>query len=125
MRESPIEDLFCRLWADAGGRAYKWVSPGNDGVPDRIAFLHGMVFLVELKATNGKLSKIQQAQHRELRMHGFDVVVLSSVDQVREWVEIQLQVLASRITRSSIEFVDFGETDEIRGLTPYIGFDLY
>lgn len=93
MKESPIEDLFFRLWTDAGGRVYKWVSPGNNGVPDRIAFLHGMVFLVELKATKGRLRTTQKIQHRELRMHGFDVVVLSSIDQVREWIEAQLDAM--------------------------------
>ena len=25
-----------------GGRAFKWVSPGNDGVPDRIVVLPGL-----------------------------------------------------------------------------------
>lgn len=107
MRESPIEHYLTESIRQKGGRAYKWVSPGNKGVPDRIVFLHGMVFLVELKATNGVLSAIQKVQHRELAKLGFDVVVLSSKDQVREWVDAQSDALASKVTRDETDFSGF------------------
>ena len=60
-----------------GGRAYKWVSPGNDGVPDRIVVLPGgKVIFVELKTAKGKLSPIQRRQCQRLRDLGCDVRVL-------------------------------------------------
>lgn len=93
MRESPIERHLCKLVSKAGGRAYKWVSPGNKGVPDRLVFLHGVIFLVELKATNGKLSTMQKIQHKVLEALGHHVAVLSSKEQVSEWVEMQSNAL--------------------------------
>ena len=36
MKESELERRFCRLVEQAGGKAYKFVSPGNSGVPDRV-----------------------------------------------------------------------------------------
>lgn len=46
-----------------GGRAYKWVSPGNDGVPDRIAIFPGKApVFVELKTDTGKLSALQRSR---------------------------------------------------------------
>ncbi len=93
MRESPIENHLTRLVKKAGGRCYKWVSPGNKGVPDRIVFLRGMVFLVETKSPVGRLSAIQKAQHRELAKLGFDVVVLNSKESVNIWVSAQRMAL--------------------------------
>lgn len=34
MREKDIEKILVAEVRKLGGRAYKWVSPGNDGVPD-------------------------------------------------------------------------------------------
>ena len=51
MKESEIEKILVREVKKLGGRAYKFVSPGNDGVPDRIVIFpnHQPIF-VELKA---------------------------------------------------------------------------
>ena len=35
MREKEIEKILVLEVKKLGGRAYKWISPGNDGVPDR------------------------------------------------------------------------------------------
>ena len=57
MRESAIEALLVPVCTSAGGRCYKWVSPGNSGVPDRIVFLPGgKVIFVELKTETGRTS---------------------------------------------------------------------
>ena len=46
---------------------YKFVSPGNAGVPDRILVLPtGEVWFVELKDDKGILSPIQMAQQHRL-----------------------------------------------------------
>lgn len=73
MRESELERILVDEVRKVGGRAYKWVSPGNDGVPDRIVFFpDGSVYFVELKTETGKVSaqqKIQQTRLRDLRQH--------------------------------------------------------
>ena len=49
------------------GYAYKFVSPGNDGVPDRIAiFPDGRLVFAELKADDGNLSALQEVQLNRL-----------------------------------------------------------
>lgn len=54
MRESKVEMILVRGIRKLGGWAYKWVSPGNDGVPDRIVILPGQrPIFVELKAERG------------------------------------------------------------------------
>ena len=63
MREKDIEAWIRREIMKLGGMFLKFVSPGNDGVPDRIAvFPDGRVVFTELKAKNGKLSAVQMYQ---------------------------------------------------------------
>lgn len=57
MRESDIERRLVQGVKKLGGRAYKFVSPGNVGVPDRLVVLPGgVVLFVEVKAPDGRLS---------------------------------------------------------------------
>lgn len=50
MYESTFEQKLCRHIKSLGGKAYKWVSPGAPGVPDRIAILPGgKVIFIEVK----------------------------------------------------------------------------
>lgn len=79
MREKPIERYFVNQVKKRGGKAYKWVSPGNPGVPDRIVFHKaGFPFFVELKSSTGTLSDNQKAQHRALGILGQQVWVVNS-----------------------------------------------
>lgn len=88
MLEKDIEKILVNEVKKLGGRAYKWVSPGNDGVPDRIVILPGMrpVF-VELKTETGRLSAIQKVQIKRLEDLGQDVRVLYGLSQVRDFLE--------------------------------------
>lgn len=88
MREKDIEQKLTQGVKRLGGRAFKWTSPGNDGVPDRIVFLPGRppVF-VELKTDTGKLSALQRIQIGRLRGLGQDVRVLYGLDQVGEFLK--------------------------------------
>lgn len=50
MRENTVEQGVIRRTKALGGVAWKWVSPGRTGVPDRICiFPGGRVIFVELK----------------------------------------------------------------------------
>lgn len=67
-REVDIEKCLVQEIKKAGGVAYKWVSPGNNGVPDRIVILPGKApVFVELKTDDGKLSPVQEVQIKKLR----------------------------------------------------------
>ena len=66
-----------------GGLALKFVSPGFDGVPDRIVLLHGgKIGFVEVKAPGEKPRQLQLARHKLLNQLGFKVYVLDSVEQI-------------------------------------------
>ena len=80
MRESEIEKILVREVKKLGGIAYKWVSPGNDGVPDRIViFPHRQPVFVELKTDRGRLTALQEVQVRRLEKLGQDVTDRKSV----------------------------------------------
>ena len=50
MREEGLERKVCELVKSYGGRAYKFISPGSPGVPDRLCVLPGgKIIFVELK----------------------------------------------------------------------------
>lgn len=76
MRESEIEKVLVSEVKKLGGRAYKWQSPGNDGVPDRIViFPERTPVFVELKTDKGRLSAIQNVQICRLKALGQQVEV--------------------------------------------------
>ena len=83
MRESSIErGLRIRLQR-RGCLVYKFVSPGNNGVPDRIVITPtGRVIFVELKTSDGKLRPEQEVQLRRLRGHKAEVAVLYGREDV-------------------------------------------
>lgn len=57
-----------------GGTAYKFVSPGNTGVPDRMICLPGKkVVFVELKSEGKHSTPKQEQQQNKLRTLGFTV----------------------------------------------------
>ena len=77
MLESTLERRFVNMVRRSGGMAYKFVSPGNLGVPDRIAILpKGRIWFVELKTETGRLSQVQKRQIDTLRSLGMNVFVL-------------------------------------------------
>ena len=80
MKESEIESILVSEIRKAGGRSYKWVSPGNSGVPDRIVFLPGgKVIFVELKTDSGKVSAQQKIQINRIQSLGQDVRVVRGI----------------------------------------------
>lgn len=66
--ESQIEAYLRVEMRKRGGKAYKWVSPGNPGVPDRIVVFGGQVVFVELKASGEELSRRQELRIAELKI---------------------------------------------------------
>ena len=83
MREKQIEKKLITEVKKRGGICPKWVSPGFDGVPDRIVLLPGMKFaFVEVKAPGEKPRPLQLSRHSLLRRLGFRVYVLDNESQI-------------------------------------------
>lgn len=101
MLEKDIEKLFTAEIKREGGKAYKFTSPGNDGVPDRIVMLpDGRMVFVELKTDTGKLSRLQELQCRQIAELGQTVRVLHGLAEVRDFfLEFGLETAAYRLER--------------------------
>ena len=81
--EKDIENYLRDEIKKVGGIAYKFVSPGNAGVPDRLVLLPGRwSFFVELKAPGMSTRKIQDIQIRKIRDLGFGVMIIDSKQQI-------------------------------------------
>ena len=87
MRERDIEKKLVTAVRKMGGEAFKWTSPGNDGVPDRIVMLPGgRLIFVELKADRGRLEPIQKVQIRRIQKLGQEVYVVRGMDGLEEFL---------------------------------------
>ncbi|OYO43039.1 VRR-NUC domain-containing protein [Lachnotalea glycerini] len=88
MKESDIEKMLVSVVKKLGGRAYKWISPGNDGVPDRIViFPDRQPIFVELKTDKGKLSALQSVQIKRLRELGQPVEVVKGINGLSQFFQ--------------------------------------
>lgn len=83
MLERVIESRLRQEAKKRGGMALKFVSPGMNGVPDRIVLLPGgkMAF-VELKAPGKVPRALQQKRIGQLRKLGFLVYVLDGTERI-------------------------------------------
>jgi hypothetical protein len=87
MREREIEMYLRDQVRKAGGKAYKFESPGNDGVPDRIVIFPGnRIYFVELKRPGGKPRPLQVAKIKELKKFGCKVGVIDTKEKVDNFV---------------------------------------
>lgn len=83
MREKEIEKKLPLEAKKRGGLAIKFVSPGFDGMPDRIVLMpKGRMAFVEVKAHGKYPRPLQMARHKLLRGLGFLVFVLDDESQI-------------------------------------------
>ena len=83
MREKVIEQKLVQAVKARGGICPKFVSPGFDGMPDRVVFLPGRHFgLVEVKAPGEKPRALQVSRHRLLEKLGFHTYILDGIEQI-------------------------------------------
>ena len=81
--EKIIEQKLVRAVKMMGGLAPKFVSPGLNGVPDRIVLLPGAkLAFVELKADGKKLRPLQVRRKRQLEGLGFLVYCIDGPEQI-------------------------------------------
>lgn len=84
MSEKELEKMFRDEVKKAGGCAYKFVSPGMSGVPDRLVILpDNCIGFVELKAPGKEPRPEQRYQHRRLAALGCYVTVLDDPDSIQ------------------------------------------
>ena len=80
LSEKYIERNLVKAVKNAGGIALKFVSPGFDGMPDRILlFPKGKMAFAEIKSPGKKPRALQMSRHRMLRKLEFKVFVIDDV----------------------------------------------
>ena len=79
MLEKDLEKKIVIKAKKLGYLTYKFVSPSNRGVPDRIFISeNGKLFFVEFKSKKGKLSELQKLKISELRSRKQSVFVVNN-----------------------------------------------
>ena len=83
MREKQVEKELVAAVRRVGSICPKLVSPGLDGMPDRMVLLPGgHVGFAEVKAPGRKPRPLQLRRHAQLRALGFKVYVLDDPKQI-------------------------------------------
>lgn len=81
--EKKVEEYLRKEVMKLGGKAFKFTSPANRSVPDRICFLpEGVLYLVEVKRVGGKLTKGQEQSLNFFRHLGFQTTTVWSIKDV-------------------------------------------
>lgn len=110
-RERDVERKLADRTGELGGIAYKFTSPGSDGVPDRLILLpYGILYFVELKTDIGQLSPIQKAQQDRIRNLGFRVETVYGETDVDRLVN----EMSKRLDAARAEIIDRSLKGRIR-----------
>ncbi len=88
-KEVSIEKYFKDKVESIGGKTYKFASPGQRDVPDRIAlFPNGRLIFAELKRPGETPTPGQTWEINELQNYGQIVVVLSTREEINECINM-------------------------------------
>lgn len=81
--ENAVENYLTKEVERRGGITYKFESPGQKGVPDRIVILNGRTAFVETKRPKGgRFSKLQKWQIDRMRKAGAEVYTAKNKEEV-------------------------------------------
>jgi hypothetical protein len=86
MIEKKIESYLLQQVKLNKGQCPKWNSANNRGVTDRIVFLNGQVWFVELKSSTGKRAALQEYWEKLITEHTKNYIVISSIAQVNDFI---------------------------------------
>ena len=87
-KEIAVENYLCAAIDERGGFCPKFIDKGRRGAPDRLVILPGHpTYFVELKRPKlGRLAPWQERYHEQLRACGQKVWVLSSTEEVDDFL---------------------------------------
>ena len=81
--EKKVEEYLEKRINDLSGLAWKFVSPGTTGVPDRVVMLDGMICFAELKRPKGgRLSDTQKWRVKQINQQRIKAYVIKNLEQV-------------------------------------------
>ncbi|MDK2942188.1 MAG: hypothetical protein PWP56_1701 [Acetobacterium sp.] len=83
MREKEVEQKLVKIVKSVGGCCIKFISPGMNGVPDRLVLLpEKKMAFVEIKAPGEKLRPLQIKRMKQLSALGFICFVLDNEEEI-------------------------------------------
>ena len=85
MRESKIEKAVCDYAKTWGWESFKFSSPGQRSIPDRMFMKDGFVFFIEFKATGKVATRLQERMRTRFAKNGFNTYV---VDNITHGIEV-------------------------------------
>lgn len=88
MTEQKTQTKIIKYLESIGAYVVKNISTSRNGVPDIIACYKGQFIAIEVKAKNGKSSKLQKYNIEKIKQAGGVAFVARSVEDVKERIEI-------------------------------------
>lgn len=86
-KEKDIEAHLRKEIKKMGGKAYKFTSPANRSVPDRIVMLPGgRIYFVEVKTDKGKVTPGQERELKYIEELGFKTFIVYGKDGVNHFL---------------------------------------
>jgi len=85
-RENKVEKYLNEEIENIGGITRKWENPLYP-VPDRIVMIHGIVWFVEVKTTDGVTSSAQKREHKRLLAHCYNVTTVVGHEGVDDFIK--------------------------------------
>ena len=87
MRETVVEQYLKKIAKKNNFLCFKFISPGNNGVPDRILIGNGLTFFIETKAPGEKPRRLQMETIKKIQKHGAIVYTIDTKDQIDKLFE--------------------------------------
>jgi len=88
MLEKEIEKYFVWTVETAGGKTYKFKSPTQRGVSDRVACMpNGETWFIELKTKVGRLSELQKIFRNDVLERQQRYALLASTEEIDQWLK--------------------------------------
>jgi hypothetical protein len=84
--ERDIEAYLVKRVRSLGGMAYKFVSPSNRGVADRLVVLPDQIWFVEVKQEGGRLTALQALFIEQMKRMGHNAIVVWNKEDVDAFV---------------------------------------
>jgi len=81
IKESKIENDVCNYAKLNKCLVFKFKSPSQRGVPDRIFLKNNQILFIEFKKPGGKLTKLQKLIINKLKIENFLIFVIDNVEQ--------------------------------------------
>lgn len=82
LTERYIESTIAKKAVELGFLTYKFTSPSNRGVPDRI-FINktGQIFFIEFKSLSGKVTSLQRMVFSKLIHRGISIYLVNNIQR--------------------------------------------